>query len=77
MSDFIGDRECVTHHYACDCREEYFRKLQAENEKLSIERDELAAKACVCNGAICEDEGGIAYCSIAVQLIETRAEIDK
>jgi len=27
-------RECVTHHYACDCREEKFRKLEAESEKL-------------------------------------------
>lgn len=21
-------KECVTHHNACDCREEYFRRLQ-------------------------------------------------
>ena len=31
MSDFTGDRECVTHHYACDCREDYFREVVAEN----------------------------------------------
>jgi len=34
MSDFIGDKRCVTHHYACDCREEKFRKLEEENKKL-------------------------------------------
>ena len=34
MSDFIGDRQCVTHHYACDCREEKFKKLEAENKRL-------------------------------------------
>ena len=34
MSDFVGDRQCVTHHSACDCREAYFKQLQAENERL-------------------------------------------
>jgi len=28
MNDFIGDKECVTHHNACDCREAYFARLQ-------------------------------------------------
>lgn len=24
----MSKRECVTHHFACDCREEYMRKLE-------------------------------------------------
>jgi hypothetical protein len=28
------DRECITHHYACDCREEKFRKLESENNRM-------------------------------------------
>jgi hypothetical protein len=27
-------RECVTHHFACDCREEKFRELEAQNAEL-------------------------------------------
>ena len=34
MSDFIGDGQCVTHFHACDCREEHFADLEAENAKL-------------------------------------------
>lgn len=34
MSDFIGDRECITHHHACDCREKMFRNLISEAEGL-------------------------------------------
>ena len=30
----MSKRECVTHHYACDCREEKFIMLEAENAKL-------------------------------------------
>ncbi len=33
MSDFIGDGECVTHSFACDCREEGFKKIEATNER--------------------------------------------
>lgn len=25
---------CVTHHHACDCREDYFRRLEEENRRL-------------------------------------------
>ena len=32
MGDFIGDRECITHHYACDCREKMFADRIAELE---------------------------------------------
>jgi hypothetical protein len=36
MSDFIGDEDCgPTHHFACDCREEKFRKLEEENKRLN------------------------------------------
>ena len=28
------DRECTTHHHACDCREAKFAALEAENERL-------------------------------------------
>ena len=34
MSDFTGDRNCVTHHYACDCILERIKKLEKENEDL-------------------------------------------
>ena len=34
MSDFIHDGECVTHHYACDCREERFRIMEKNNAAL-------------------------------------------
>ena len=26
-------RQCITHHHACDCREEKFAKLEAENKR--------------------------------------------
>lgn len=51
--------DCVTHHYACECREKQFRKLEFENAmlrttmttgdrnwtQLLAERDEYKAKA--------------------------------
>ena len=43
MSDFIGDKQCVTHHHACDCREEHFKQLQAELEKVKAENKRLNA----------------------------------
>ena len=27
-------KECVTHHFACDCREEKFKELEQENKQL-------------------------------------------
>lgn len=57
-------KECVTHHYACECREERFRKLleaakrykekyfdRAENQ------DELTDEAKALIRAITMDEG--------------------
>jgi len=34
MSDFIGDRECTTHHNACDCRELRFGRLKTNSEAM-------------------------------------------
>ena len=34
MGDFSDKDDCVTHHYACDCREAAFTVLKAENERL-------------------------------------------
>ena len=36
MSDFINDGRCVTHHHACDCREEYFTKIEEALEEIII-----------------------------------------
>lgn len=33
-------KNCVTHHFACDCREEKFKQLEQENAAL---RDALAS----------------------------------
>lgn len=33
----FNNRECVTHHYACDCREEKFKQLERENAELKSE----------------------------------------
>ena len=27
-------KECITHHFACDCREEKFKELELENAAL-------------------------------------------
>jgi predicted nuclease with TOPRIM domain len=35
------DRECVTHHYACDCRERRFEQLEKDNCKLAEENRRL------------------------------------
>jgi hypothetical protein len=32
-----------THHYACDCREEHFRKIEAENAELRRRNPEWTA----------------------------------
>ena len=37
-------KECTTHHFACDCREAKFRKLERENaalRKMLSDADEL------------------------------------
>ena len=35
------DRECTTHHYACDCREAKFAALEVENEQLTVAFESL------------------------------------
>jgi hypothetical protein len=37
------ERGCVTHHYACDCREAKFSRMEAENAKLRREVECLTA----------------------------------
>lgn len=32
-------RKCVTHHHACDCREELFRQIREKGERLEAEKD--------------------------------------
>jgi hypothetical protein len=32
-------KECVTHHFACDCREAQFMRLQQENAELLEAKD--------------------------------------
>jgi len=32
-------KECVTHHYACDCREQKFMELEEENQRLKSALD--------------------------------------
>ena len=33
--------DCVSHHYACDCREEKFRRIEEENAQLKKEIERL------------------------------------
>jgi hypothetical protein len=40
------------------------------------EHDTLKANQCVCNGALDDDEGGMAYCRIAVKLTEAKAKAE-
>ncbi len=37
-------RECVTHHYACDCREARFAQIEQENASLRAELQDVEAK---------------------------------
>lgn len=32
-------KQCVTHHFACDCREEKFKELEQENVALREAKD--------------------------------------
>lgn len=31
-----SNKKCITHHYACDCREDYFADLVDENDRLKM-----------------------------------------
>ena len=35
------NKECTTHHHACDCREEKFRRLEQENATLRADKERL------------------------------------
>ena len=34
-------KQCVTHHFACDCREEKFKELERENAALREDKERL------------------------------------
>lgn len=34
-------KECTTHHFACDCREEKFKQLEQENTALREDKERL------------------------------------
>ena len=34
-------KECTTHHFACDCREEKFKALERENAALRADKERL------------------------------------
>ena len=34
-------KECTTHHFACDCREEKFKELERENAALREDKERL------------------------------------
>ena len=34
-------KECTTHHFACDCREEKFKQLEQENAELRRDKERL------------------------------------
>jgi hypothetical protein len=62
MGDFIGNKECVTHHPACDCREAYFKKIESELAAVKAERDklkeELKENLCDCVSYFCHCKNG-------------------
>lgn len=70
----------ATHYNACDCREEYFKQLEAENrvlrEALEEARSELCSEHC---GIVDEHEEGCIKISKALsQSLTTRlAEIER
>ena len=39
-------KECTTHHFACDCREEKFKRLEQENAALRKAKDILELERC-------------------------------
>ena len=34
-------KECTTHHFACDCREEKFKQIERENAALRADKERL------------------------------------
>ena len=68
MSDFIGDRECITHHHACDCREEKFAKM----EKNLTAKDERIAELEGALEKICYTENAETCLDIATEALTAR-----
>jgi len=46
------DRECTTHHHACDCREAKFAALEAENERLRAALEQSTGCNTHCDGCV-------------------------
>jgi len=42
----MGIDKCVTHHHACDCREEYFKKVEEQNKALTRLLGEVNCPRC-------------------------------
>lgn len=45
MRDLHGNKECATHHYACDCREALFKELQAKLDRLTKAAQDVIKRA--------------------------------
>jgi len=64
---------CVTHHFACDCREQHFFKQahqmaerEAENQKLRLKLIELRQSS---RGTILNEDGDPLYALIPLHLL--------
>jgi hypothetical protein len=79
VSDFLGGRECVTHHYACDCRERRFKELEAELARERERADRLEAGLLVRQEERDESEAARARLEEAVEALlrEFDAEEDE
>lgn len=45
----ISKRECITHHYACDCREAKFKETTERLQRLEAENAALKQQIQDCN----------------------------
>ena len=59
-------KECVTHHHACDCREEKFKQLERENAALREQVEHLI-------GMIEQLEGDLAHFA-TIEAFEAKKE---
>ena len=53
-------KECVTHHFACECREVKFAALKQENAKLLDTIEDLARQHCYTGTALRDHNGQVA-----------------
>ncbi len=59
-------RECISHHHACDCREQYFKKLEGDY-MLALQRFtrlRLSSK-----GTVLNEDGDPLYALIPIRLL--------